>query len=157
MVRENKSKGKLCLFFASDYHFEMISLPYINKNLKKDKNVIMITENDLEDSVDKVLSSITLNQEEKDKITKIDWKNNDLNKFREIKRANEECRDTVVFVKGKESYIDTINKNIENWTSGDNIEIINCYDINEIHDDVEDIAKSYGGVLSTYGVEDLSL
>jgi len=33
------------------------------------------------------------------------WKNNDLNKFREIKRANEECRDTVVFVKGKESII----------------------------------------------------
>ena len=34
MIKENKREEKLCLFFASDYHFEMISLPYINESLK---------------------------------------------------------------------------------------------------------------------------
>ena len=40
MMKKNKRKEKICLFFASDYHFEMISLPYINENLKKNKNEI---------------------------------------------------------------------------------------------------------------------
>lgn len=155
MVKEDKSKEKLCLFFASDYHFEMISLPYINENLKKDKNIIVITENDLNGTVDKLLSSINLNKEDKEGITKIDWKNNDFNKFKEIKKANEEKKETIIFVKGKENYIDNINKNIENWINIDKMKVINCYDINEVHDNVADIAKMYNKVLSTSGVEKL--
>ncbi len=155
MVKENKSIEKLCLFFASDYHFEMISLPYINNNLKENKNVIMITENDLNDSVDKLLSSINLSKEEKDRLNKIDWKSNDLNKFKEIKSANEENRETIIFVKGNESYINSINKNINNWIDVNDIKIIDCYDINEVHDNVGDIARKYGKVLSTSGVEKL--
>lgn len=153
MVKENKEK--LCLFFASDYHFEMISLPYINENLKKEKNVIMITENDLNKTVDKLLSRINLNEEEKEKITKIDWQNNDLNKFKEIKKANEEGKETIIFVKGKENYIENINKNIENWINIKDVKIINCYDINEVHDNVSNIAKSYSKILSTSGIEKL--
>ena len=155
MVKENESKEKLCLFFASDYHFEMISLPYINENLKKDKNIIMITENDLNGTVDKLLSSINLKKEDKEEITKIDWKSNDFNKFKEIKKANEEKKETIIFVKGKENYIDNINKNIENWINIDKMKVINCYDINEVHDNVTNIAKMYDKVLSTSGVEKL--
>ena len=44
MVKENKSKEKLCLFFASDYHFEMISLPYINEKLKQNNCTIQIND-----------------------------------------------------------------------------------------------------------------
>lgn len=155
MVKENKSKEKLCLFFASDYHFEMISLPYINENLKEDKNIIMITENDLNETVDKLLSRINLNKDDKEKIIKLDWKNNDFNKFKEIKKANEEGKETIIFVKGKENYINNINKNIENWISVDRTQVINCYDINEVHDNVANIAKMYNKVLSTSGVEKL--
>ena len=39
MLEDSKKEEKLCLFFASDYHFEMISLPYINERLKKDNNI----------------------------------------------------------------------------------------------------------------------
>ena len=31
MEEIQKTKEKTCAFFASDYHFEMISLPYIEK------------------------------------------------------------------------------------------------------------------------------
>lgn len=85
MMKENKREEKLCLFFASDYHFEMISLPYINENLKKNKDVVIMTENDLGNSVNKVISSINLNEEEKNRLNKIDWKNDELNKFKEVK------------------------------------------------------------------------
>lgn len=155
MVKDNKGREKVCLFFASDYHFEMISLPYINENLKEDKNVIMITENDLETTVEKVLSNVNLSIEEKNKIEKIDWKNDDLNKFKEVKNARENGKDTIIFIKGKENYINNVNMNIENWINDGDVKIIDCYDINEVEDNVSDIAKRYNKVLSTSGVEKL--
>ena len=155
MVKESKNEEKLCLFFASDYHFEMISLPYINENLKKDNNVIIMTENDLENSVNKVISSINLNEEEKNRLNKIDWKNDELNKFKEVKNADKDGKELLIFVKGRENYINNMNKNIENWTNCSDVKIVNCYDINEIHDDVSSIAKKYDKILSTSGVEKL--
>lgn len=155
MLKESKNEEKLCLFFASDYHFEMISLPYINENLKKDNNVIIMTENDLNGTVDKVLSSVNLSKEDKDKIVKIDWKNDDVSKFKEIKNANGNGKDIVIFVKGKENYINSVNENIKNWIDNVKIKVIDCYDINEVSEDVGSIAKNYSKVLSTSGVEKL--
>lgn len=155
MVKENKGQERLCLFFASDYHFEMISLPYINEKLKKDNNVIIMTENDLDITVDKLLSRVNLTQNEKDRITKIGWKNDDVSKFKEIKNANANGKETVILVKGKENYINSVNKNIENWININNTKIIDCYDINEVYEDVSNIAKNYNKVLSTSGVEKL--
>lgn len=155
MLKESKNEEKLCLFFASDYHFEMISLPYINENLKKDNNVIIMTENDLNGTVDKVLSRVNLSKEEKDKIVKIDWKNDDVSKFKEIKSANVNGKDTVIFVKGNENYINSVNENIKNWIDNGKIKVIDCYDINEVNEDVGSIAKNYSKFLSTSGVEKL--
>lgn len=155
MLQEKKNKEKLCLFFASDYHFEMISLPYINENLKKDKNIIVVTENNLKETVNKLLSNINLTEEEKDKIKRIDWENNDLNKFKQIKKANKENKETIIFVKGKENYINNINKNIENWLNIEEMKVIDCYDINEVQDNVSDIVVKYGKLLSTSGIEKL--
>lgn len=155
MVKESKNEERLCLFFASDYHFEMISLPYINENLKKNNNVIIMTENDLNGTVDKLLSRVNLNKEEKDKITKIDWKNDDVSKFKYIKEANENGKETIIFVKGKENYINSVNENIGNWISNSEIKVVDCYDVNEVYENVPTIAKNYSKVLSTSGVEKL--
>ena len=155
MVKESKNEEKLCLFFASDYHFEMISLPYINENLRKDNNVIIMTENDLKGTVNKLLSRVNLNKEEKDKITKIDWKNDDVSKFKEIKSANENGKDTIVFVKGKENYINSVNENIKNWLNKGEVKVVDCYDINEVYENVNNIAKNYSKILSTSGIEKL--
>ena len=82
MIRENNGKNeKVCLFFASDYHFEMISLPYINENLKKDKNIVVFTENDLNKTIYKLLSNVNLSKEEKENIERVDWKNDNFNKL----------------------------------------------------------------------------
>lgn len=143
MLKKDKTKEKNCLFFASDYHFEMISLPYINKSIKNNKEVIVISENNLENTINKLLLQVNLEDDEKDKILKIDWKNNDFDKFKEIKEADKEKRNTIVFIKGKENYIKNVNKNLENWIKDDNkIEIIDCYDINEIEENVEEITKN---------------
>lgn len=153
MTKDNKEK--LCLFFASDYHFEMISLPFISKELKDDKRVVVITENNLDDTVDELLSKINLNKEDKDKLKGINWCADDLNKFNEVKNASDEGRKTVVFVKGKENYISNVNKNIEGLINTGDVKVIDCYDINEVHNDVGNIVKNYGQVLSTSGIEKL--
>lgn len=156
MLKKDKTKEKNCLFFASDYHFEMISLPYINKSIKNNKEVIVISENNLENTINKLLLQVNLEDDEKDKILKIDWKNNDFDKFKEIKEADKEKRNTIVFIKGKENYIKNVNKNLENWIKDDNkIEIIDCYDINEIEENVEEIAKKYNNILVTAGMKKL--
>ena len=153
MMKENKREEKICLFFASDYHFEMISLPYINESLKKNKDVVIMTENDLENSVNKVISSINLNEEEKNRLNKIDWKNDELNKFKEVQNADKDGKELLIFVKGRENYINNMNKNIENWTNLKNVEIVDCYDINEVQNNAGEIAKQYDNVLFSSGVE----
>jgi hypothetical protein len=153
MLEENKSQEKACLFFTSDYHFEMISLPYIKENIKNNKNVIVISENNLEETIAKLVSQINLNNEEKEKILNINWSNNDVDKFKEIKKAKEANEETIIFVKGKENYIENINNNIKNWIGNNNTKVINCYDINEVQENVKNIVKNYDNVLITSGMK----
>ena len=54
MNKNQKTKEKTCAFYASDYHFEMISLPYINKKLDESKEVIVLTENNLKETIKKL-------------------------------------------------------------------------------------------------------
>lgn len=152
MIKENKRREKMCLFFASDYHFEMISMPYISENLKNNKKVVIVTENNLDESVQKVLSNVNLDEEQKNRIMNINWNNNDVDKFKEIKESD---KDLIIFVKGKENYIDSINCNINNWINSEETKVIDCYDINEVYEDVNNIAQKYDKILSTSGVEKL--
>lgn len=152
MNKNQKTKEKTCAFYASDYHFEMISLPYINKKLDENKEIIVLTENDLEETIKTLISKINLNENKKANILKIDWENNDLNKFKKINDDIKNKKDMVIFVKGKENYIKNINENIEKWTEkSKNVEIIDCYDMEEISQDMDNIMDKYKFTLKTTG------
>ena len=152
MNKNQETKEKICTFFVSDYHFEMLSLPYIDGKLNKGTDVVVLTENDLEKSIDKVLSTINLKDEEKRKIKNINWKNEDISKFRKIKDNSENKKQMVIFIKGKENYIKNINQNIEKWTSeSENIEVVDCYDLGEIGGKMKELLKNYNKILKTTG------
>ena len=147
-----ETKEKTCVFFASDYHFEMITLPFIEENLRNNKKIIVLTENDLEDTIKNLISKVNLKEEKKEKIFKIDWKNNDLKKYKEIKKEVENKEDLIIFIKGKENYIKNVNENIEKWTNKINtVKIIDCYDVEEIREHFADVVNKYENVLSTTG------
>ena len=56
----------------------------------------------------------------------------------------------VIFIKGKQNYIENINKNIEKWVSTNkHIKIIDCYEFFEIEDKIDKIANEYSKVLGT--------
>ena len=147
---KNITKEKSCAFYASDYHFEMISLPYISKSMEENKEIIILTENNLEDTVQILISKMNLEEEKRKKILSLDWNNNDLQKFKEISKKSKENSDMVIFIKGKENYIENINKNIEKWVMyDDKVKIIDCYEFFEIEKNIDEIAKKYKKVLGT--------
>ncbi len=146
-----KAKEKVCAFYASDYHFEMLSLPYINKNLEE-KDIIVLTENNLEETIKTLISRMNLKEEKRKKLFEIDWKNNDMKKFKKIKQDVDNKKEMIIFIKGKENYIKNINKNIEKWTEKtDYVKIIDCYDMEEISGKMNEIMDEYKSVLSTTG------
>ena len=147
---ENITKEKSCAFYASDYHFEMISLPYISKSMDENKEIIILTENNLKDTVNILISKMNLKEEKQKKILSLDWNNDDLKKFKEISKKTKEDADMVIFIKGKENYIKNVNKNIEKWIIADNhVKIIDCYEFFEVEEKVDEIAKEYDKVLGT--------
>ncbi len=152
MNKIQETKEKICAFYASDYHFEMISLPYINKQIEENKNVIILTENNLEETINTVISKMNLKEEKKERILNINWKNDDLSKIEDIKKAVEEEKETTIFIKGKENYIKNINENIENWTKENReIRLIDCYDLEEISSNLDSVMNKYDIVLGTTG------
>ena len=156
MNKNQITKDKICAFYASDYHFEMISLPYIEKNIEENKKVIILTENNLENTIKVLLNKMNLEDKKRNNIEKINWKQNDLEKFKEIKKEIEKQKELIIFVKGKNNYIKNINSNIDKWIENkERVKVIDCYDIEEISDKMSDIMESYNLILSTSGEKEI--
>lgn len=71
MSKNLKTKEKTCAIYASDYHFEMISLPYIEKNIEENKEIIIFTENNLEETINTLVSKTNLKDDKKKKILRL--------------------------------------------------------------------------------------
>lgn len=156
MLENKNSKDKVCAFYASDYHFEMMTLPYISKKLDESKKVVILSENDLNDTINVLMERTNLKTDKKKKILNLNWNNNDLEKFRMISENVKNQEETIIFVKGRENYINNVNKNIEKWLESNmNSKVINCYDIQEIGGEMNRILENYGTILSTSGEKDI--
>ena len=152
MIKEKNTKEKVCAFFVSDYHFEMMSLPYINKCINDGKKIIVLTENDLNETVKDVIDRMILKDESKEKVLSIDWNRNDLKKIKKIKEISKDGNSITVFIKGKEKYVKNMNKKID---KKENIKIIDCYDLVDVEESINEIIISYDKVLKTSGEEDI--
>lgn len=156
MNKNQKTKDKICSFYTSDYHFEMISLPYISKKIEENKEVIILTENNLENTINKLVSNINLNNDKKEKILNLNWKDDDFKKFKIINKNIDNKKNMVIFIKGNENYIKNINKNIEKWIDKNyDTQVIDCYNLEEISEKIDEITTNYTEVLSTKGKKKL--
>ena len=156
MNKDKKTKEKICAFYASDYHFEMISLPYIDKQMENKDEIIILTENNLEETMKTLLNKTNLKDDKKKKILKLNWKNNDSEKFETIRTIINQEKDMIIFIKGKENYIHSMNQNIEKWMPNEKyIKIIDCYDIEEVGENLEEIMGQYQKILKTTGEREI--
>ena len=140
MLVEHKIE-KLCCFYVSDFHLEMILLPYINKKI--DENIIIKTEKELRDTVEILISKMNLSKENKDKILNLGWNRKEYKKI--------EDKSNVIIIGNKE-YIDDINfqikeKNIKNVT------VVDCYEFEDVKDKMENIIDNYSQHLNTTGLD----
>lgn len=140
------TKENSCAFYASDYHFEMIILPYINKKLQEDKNIYVFTQNNLEETINVLVEKVNLKNNVKENILNINWKDEDNNKYDKLIKDNKE---KIVFIKGNEEYIKKINKDLNKIKQDEKIEIVDCYNVEEVENNIEDISKRYKKILVT--------
>ena len=156
MDKNQLTKEKICTFFVSDYHFEMITLPYIEKNLNQNKDIMILTEKNLTETMQTLLNKMNFKKDKKTKFLNIDWKNDDLDKFKKIKENVENNRDMIIFIKGKENYISNINKNIEKWVKDiKNVKVIDCYEMEEIGENIDEVMSHYNKILRTSGEKEI--
>ena len=140
------TKENLCAFYASDYHLEMIILPYINKNLENDKEVYIFTQNNLENTITDLIKKVNIKEKKKKKVLNINWKIDDENKYKQLVYENKE---SIIFVKGNEEYINKVNNNLKDVKKYKVLKIIDCYNMEEIGTKAIDIVKNHKNILIT--------
>ena len=150
MITKENNEERMCSFYASDFHLEMILLPYINKQLENNKKVFIVTEDNLEDSMKILMSKINLEENRKRKILDINWKNNYIETIELIKKDVIDNKELCIIINGDEQFIENINSII---TSENNISIVNCYKIDDIKNHMHDIILKHSRILNTSGIQ----
>ena len=145
MITKEQNINKKCLFCVSDYHSEMILLPYIIE--KKDEfKAIVFTESNLEESINVLLTKVILKEEDKKIIKNIDWNKNDYLKFKKIEETKDDKLN--IIINGSYEYIKIINKKLEGIINK-NTEIVDCFHIGSQDINASELSKKYNCILNT--------
>ena len=159
---------KVCGFSVSSIHFSVMILPYINQELEKNKKIITILEEDLEKSINEILSKITLNKEAKEKINNLNWMATDIEKANIFEIVSQEItkeKNLSFIIYGTESYINKVNKIIDEKINNqkeviqnNNLKITNCYKIKDFQENIKEILTNHEAIFNTSGekrIEDI--
>ena len=138
LIVENKKIEKICSFYVSDYHLEMVLIPYINEKLSKNEEIEIISEKNLKETVNTLISKMNINEENKKKILELKWDKNE----------KIELKDNMIVI-GTKKYLEEINNNIEEKTN--NIKVVNCFNFEEVKGEMGNIIKEYDKSLNTLG------
>ena len=139
MIANQMKIESKCCFCVSDFHLEMTILPYINEKIKENKNIVILTQNKLEDSIKILMSKISIKN--KEQILQLDWNNNNIEKINEKENV-------VIINNGSKKFIEEKNKKIKEISNNNLIEIINCYEFEEIKDEIVEIRERHTEVLN---------
>lgn len=142
MVLEEKKVKNICNFYVSEYHLEIMLLPYISKKIDNEENITIITEIDLESTLNVVIERINLDKDKKEKIKKIGWN---------IQNIENIIPNTNVILIGSKKFINEKVFELKE-RQVENLEIIACYNYNEVKNNMKEIVSKYDGMLNTLGI-----
>ena len=147
MITKKQRINKYCCLYVSDFHLEMILLPFIQNKLKESE-ILIFTQNSLLETLHILLKRMNLSNENKKRIVDIkNWNNEKI----DIINNNEELNEYTIIINGDEEYRDIINKNKENFNI--NVKnIVDCYDVNNTSIKSNYIQNNYKGVLNTESI-----
>ena len=139
MVVESKRKEKTCCFYVSEFHLEMILVPYINEIIEQ--NITILTQKKLNETMEILISKINLKAENKEKILNLKWDGEE-----EIKENSN------IIIIGSKQYIENKNKEISNKNV---LSILDSYALEEEKNNINEIVKEYKNVLNTLGKKEI--
>ena len=143
MITKKQDINKYCCLYVSDFHLEMILLPFI-KNKMQNSEILIFTQKDLSTSIKILLERINLNNESKNNILNIkNWNNKYID---EINNLNN--KEYTIIINGDEKYRNSINEKMNNLAINV-INIIDCYDINNTCIKEYEINNKYKCILNT--------
>jgi hypothetical protein len=136
----NMKKVKLCCFTVNTTHALIIANNFIENELNNVK-IIYINEREETKKIKKIINKFYKNMQ--DRMFYSEWLNEDiLNDY-----ANEKF---VYVVHGKEKFVENANKFLDiNEFNG---YVINCYDVYDIKEDVNEIIDKHDYYMNTTGV-----
>ena len=147
---------KFCNFYVSDLHLSVMLLPYISKQVNEDVEITTIFEKLEKKNIETILDK--LNVKNKEKILNINWFNTNKdtyeNRENTIDKSIRNNKKITIIIGGDKKYNYETSKNVTEHLKDINnssIKIINCYNINEIGNDIKSIVKEYDGILNTSG------
>ena len=146
ITKESNSVRKCCLY-ASDFHLEMILLPYIKEGIDKSKFLI-ITQNDLSETIKILLDRVNIEKKHKKEILNLNWKKTNIEDLKYVKELINKNDDIHIIVNGDYKYINEINDNLILLYSN-NVNIIDCFNINDKNIDLSEIKNNYNEVINT--------
>ena len=135
MVVQNERKEKKCCFYVSEFHLEMILVPYINEKINED--ITILTEKKLRETLEILISKMNMKEENKEKILKLGWDGEE-----KIKENSN------IIIIGSKEFIKNKNEELENKNV---LSVLDCYDFEEEKDDIDNIVKKYKASLNTLG------
>ena len=158
--KENVIK-KVCSFYVNEWHLTTMMLPHINENLIKNVKVITLLEKGIKNNVEELVSKMNLKESIKSQILEINWTSNVKYKYKEIEKylkENLKKQDNIeIIINGKNSYIDIINSNIEEFINKNQkklknkyITIINCYEVTQFNN-ISEVIDKHDLILNTSG------
>ena len=150
--------NKVCGFYVNDWHLTTMILPYINKSIKENEQVIAVMEKGIKEKIEELLSKMNLNQNTQEKILNIDWTSKVVCKYSKVKEEIEEkVKDNEklnIIINGTKEYIEITNANIHKAIENLKLKettIINCYEITKQRD-IKEILNEHQFVLNTSGI-----
>ena len=141
MIIEDNKIEKICNFYVSDFHLEMILLPYISKKIEE-KEPIIISEKHLEKSLKELISKDKVDEETKIKILELDWNS---------KNPKEIENNSNIILIGSKNFIESKKKKLYN-SNLKNLKIIDCYNLEEVEGNIKEIVLTHDKNLNTLGV-----
>ncbi len=146
MITKEQNINNYCCLYVSDFHLEMILLPFI-KNKMKTSEILIFTQKDLSKSIKILLERTNLSNESKNIILNIrNWNNKQIDEINKL--SNKEY---TIIINGDEKYRNIISKKINNLEINV-INIIDCYDINNSRIKEYEINNKYKGILNTENI-----
>lgn len=161
-----KNNLKICSFYVSDWHLTAMLLPYIEEAVERNEHLNTVLEKNISYNMKEILTRIKIGERQKQEIIKIGWENKQIIKYSDIKKYMEEItkdkEKITVIVEGKREKIEQINKNIDKWLkksekklSKKEIKIINCYEVTEFNQDLNEILNMHDKILNTSGIHEI--